>query len=149
MQASIFISMRRTVLVWVVAAIVATGAWAAQRPASCVTNAKQMCMGMLMYAQDYNEILPPMASSASVQKILMPYIKNDKVFLCTVSGKPFAWNKAMSGKTLKSIKNPATDVVCYDVEVHDGNRVVGYVDGHVKAIPEADFATLKKSGAVK
>ena len=65
------------------------------------------------------------------------------------TGRPFAWNRKLSGKTLKQIPQPSTTIVVYDTAVHEKTRVVAYADGHVRAIPETQFAKLKKSGAVR
>ncbi|NSW58585.1 MAG: DUF1559 domain-containing protein, partial [Armatimonadetes bacterium] len=62
------------------------------RQASCSSNLRQITMGFLMYAQDYDEILPRGAGYVAPQTIidtagewfitLAPYIKNTQVFNC-------------------------------------------------------------------
>jgi len=63
---------------------------------SCLSNTKQQGLGMLMYAQDYDEIFPnaawvkPAADTdwiANAQlgvwlEVIMPYIKNYQLFVC-------------------------------------------------------------------
>ncbi len=65
------------------------------RSAACLSNVKQLASAVLMYTQDYDELLPHHA--ADVQDFLnpavaptwqrgtLPYIKNDKVFFCPSS----------------------------------------------------------------
>ena len=59
------------------------------RQTSCASNARQLAYGVLMYAQDYDETLPPTAilSSQSANgtlwpALVQPYIKNDQVRRC-------------------------------------------------------------------
>ena len=63
------------------------------RAISCISNLKQMGLGLAMYTQDYDETMP--AAFATVQAIngggtntipydqqILPYIKNNQVFRC-------------------------------------------------------------------
>ncbi len=61
------------------------------RRASCQTHLKQIGLGMMQYARDYDEKMP---LSLTVQgetwvDILHPYIKSDAVFLCPNDLTPF------------------------------------------------------------
>ena len=63
------------------------------RQASCSSNLKQMSLAMLMYAQDYDEIVPGWKVSGDCntntvfqwQHVAYPYIKNQQVFICPSS----------------------------------------------------------------
>jgi prepilin-type N-terminal cleavage/methylation domain-containing protein/prepilin-type processing-associated H-X9-DG protein len=62
------------------------------RQTSCLSNTKQLALGVLMYAEDYDEALPPDQNDAFVlwPDLLNPYIKNSQVRICpsdTVNGK--------------------------------------------------------------
>ncbi len=57
------------------------------RKANCQSNLKQLSSSILMYAQDYDECLPPayFGSGTWVAKwsaIVVPYVKNEGVFRC-------------------------------------------------------------------
>jgi prepilin-type N-terminal cleavage/methylation domain-containing protein/prepilin-type processing-associated H-X9-DG protein len=57
------------------------------RQASCQSNEKQLALGVLMYAQDYDERLPIRWASTPdgnyyVPNLLYPYIKNVQLFEC-------------------------------------------------------------------
>ncbi|MGD9520072.1 MAG: prepilin-type N-terminal cleavage/methylation domain-containing protein, partial [Armatimonadota bacterium] len=58
------------------------------RQASCQSNEKQLALGLLMYAQDYDEMLPPNAISPPPIGALrwpargMPSRKNEQRFTC-------------------------------------------------------------------
>ena len=57
------------------------------RTASCLNNAKQLTLGIMMYVQDYDETYPaaynyaPVAPTTWVNPV-MPYIKNSQVMSC-------------------------------------------------------------------
>ncbi len=76
------------------------------RQSSCLSNVRQLMTGVQMYAQDYDETLPPVAVSAASYRmpggglhtsgvmpwivLLDPYIRNHQVFSCpSATG---AWN---------------------------------------------------------
>ena len=59
------------------------------RKTSCVSNLRQIGAATLMYAQDYDEILPPVnlgacpgPTSVSWADMIFPYVRNEKVFDC-------------------------------------------------------------------
>src|SRR5215470_4125331 len=69
------------------------------RQTSCLSNTKQIGLGLIMYTQDYDETMP--AAFAGVQPIngggiavityenqINPYIKNKQIFLCPSDGLP-------------------------------------------------------------
>jgi prepilin-type N-terminal cleavage/methylation domain-containing protein/prepilin-type processing-associated H-X9-DG protein len=57
------------------------------RTASCLNNVKQLTLGIMMYAQDYDETYPaaynyaPVAATTWINPI-MPYVKNEQVLKC-------------------------------------------------------------------
>ncbi|MGC4045972.1 MAG: prepilin-type N-terminal cleavage/methylation domain-containing protein [Armatimonas sp.] len=60
------------------------------RQTACASNTRQLSYGVLMYAQDYDETLPPTAILSSESEdeatlwpvLVQPYIKNDQVRHC-------------------------------------------------------------------
>ncbi len=63
------------------------------RQTSCLSNIRQMTVGMLCYVQDYDEVFPgnhyawpapriPGAYYATFNIFIMPYVKNQQVFGC-------------------------------------------------------------------
>ncbi|MBI3919790.1 MAG: DUF1559 domain-containing protein [Armatimonadetes bacterium] len=58
------------------------------RSASCQSNLKQLSLSFLMYAQDYDEILPRYGDHDCVngrkswQQVTAPYVRNDQILLC-------------------------------------------------------------------
>src|SRR5438046_4143943 len=62
------------------------------RETACLSNVKQLGLGLQMYAQDYDEVLPNHAADtdnfladkapANWAKALSPYLKNSQVLAC-------------------------------------------------------------------
>ncbi len=58
------------------------------RQTSCLSNTKQLMLGFMMYAQDYDECLPGyIYASGSVPYLrwydmIEPYVKNTQIFIC-------------------------------------------------------------------
>lgn len=63
------------------------------RQTSCVSNARQLSLGILMYAQDYDETLPPVAYEDAAgddeqwMELIEPYLKSEQIFLCPSDAK--------------------------------------------------------------
>ena len=67
------------------------------RQAACLSNGKQMALGVMQYTQDYDELLPVIGNNAQCrgrwQWQLFPYVKNEQVFTCpNISGNK--WSSA-------------------------------------------------------
>lgn len=112
--------------------------------AHSMSNAKQLALANLIYAVDYDDRFPPaMDDFVAWQAATMPYIKNTSVFY---SANPraahFIGNGALSTVPGNEINDPqATVLLLEDREWPDGRRIVGYADGHVKAVTGFDMAT--------
>lgn len=66
------------------------------RQAACLSNMKQLNLGVMQYAQDYDELLPVAGYNAQCrgrwQWQIFPYVKNENVFTCpNISSQP--WRK--------------------------------------------------------
>jgi hypothetical protein len=115
---------------------------------ACLSNVKQICLGFLMYAQDYDEVLPPATWAADLQ----PYLKNTQIMICPARPEAkvgYAFNKALLKAHLADIKAPSETILVFEAKtkaadfvataddvppegVHDGGICVGYADGHAK-----------------
>jgi prepilin-type processing-associated H-X9-DG protein len=111
--------------------------------ATALANAKQLAVGAMMYIQDYDGTLPPMRDAASLQKALMPYVKNAQLFKSPATGQPFRPAAGLSGRKLKGVKNPAGTVLFYSaVPEPGGSHIVAYVDGHVQDVAAQRWTIL-------
>ncbi|MCX6368137.1 MAG: hypothetical protein NTX57_15755 [Armatimonadetes bacterium] len=89
-----------------------------------ISNAKQTGLGLMMYAQDYDENFPH--DPSNVKEVIYPYIKNNDViadFVYTYKG-PLELSK---------VEKPAETAMGYIPS--PGGRAVVYADGHVKWEP--------------
>jgi len=145
---------------------------AAARQASCISNAKQVGLGALMYVQDYDEHLPLMDNNGSTYYgccpnpgncypdwghagtgpnepnawffgVIQPYIKNRQVGYCPEGGKP-NWQTA--------IPNPAIDGEPY-VAALDNSGIYDAIYGAMAVNlaltefgPSASWAACSKGG---
>ncbi len=124
------------------------------RLASCESNVKQLSLGLVQYEQDNDEKFPP--SAAAYKDVLAPYIKTDSVFHCPADeggGVDYALNTNLQGIGLEKLAHPEAVVAVYEGKdqtldfrhEHDGAKVtvVGFVDGHVQAVREAEAQDLQ------
>lgn len=63
------------------------------RQTSCLSNMKQLGLGLMMYAQDYDETLMQTTWEINTWKVhwsyvLQPYVKNERVFVCPSDPNP-------------------------------------------------------------
>ncbi len=153
----------------VIAAIVFPAFGKAQekaRQTTCLSNVKQLNLGMLMYAQDHAVreqmqlaagVFPPSGAWADG---IEPYVRNPALLQCP--GAPeleygYAMNSAVGGAGIMSLGNPATTELLYDSTAnsknandaltslpspgrHYGFNNIGYVDGHAKSVKGAPTA---------
>ncbi len=127
------------------------------RSVSCLSNLKQISLGLLMYTQDYDETLPPAQKWQSGE---MPYVKNQSLFACSESKTGgYAFNRRIGRLHVRFFDSPALSPMVFDStlpgpEANDllqsfdarhsssggvgGN--VGFADGHVKLLRSAPGA---------
>jgi hypothetical protein len=85
--------------------------------AVAISDAKQVALAALMYAADYDDVLPANLGG----ELLEPYLKNGSIF----DGFVFVFG----GGDLKKVADPANTVLGY--KDGPGGRAVAYLDGHV------------------
>lgn len=124
------------------------------RQSSCLSNVKQIGLGFLQYAQDYDEMWVPAAQYGNPTPppayltwpgLLQPYIKNTQLHRCP-SDATYGWNGGLSNTTsvgygmnrlcstlsLGNMKAPAQLIVMGDAGVlADGTSRYYLIDGTV------------------
>ncbi|MFO7948302.1 MAG: DUF1559 domain-containing protein [Armatimonadota bacterium] len=72
------------------------------RQASCLSNVKQLGLGVLMYVQDYDEQFPASQYTSPATnphnawfRAILPYVKNEQIFVCPSDDQKDSakWNK--------------------------------------------------------
>lgn len=73
------------------------------RQTSCLSNMKQIGLGIMMYANDYDETLPPFlmpyggnwaARGLGYFDLIQPYVQNVQVYQCPSHRHPFNWQRS-------------------------------------------------------
>lgn len=113
--------------------------------ASSESNVKQIALAALMYAQDYDETLPPMANADEVKEALLPYVKNGQIFLQPDADEAYVPNAFLSGKKISDIDNPEEMILFYEASPgEDGSRGAAFLDGHTAHLDASEWQRLKE-----
>jgi prepilin-type processing-associated H-X9-DG protein len=143
----------RTSIIQLVMPLIA-GARGKAAEAGCASNLRQLAMGVLMYAQDFDGALPGEGWVADIQ----PYIKNDALFRCPNRPEAkvgYAFNRALLGLNQAKIQRPAETIMLFEAKaqgdapvggaedvpvegIHDGGIYCAFADGHVKRLSVND-----------
>ncbi len=95
------------------------------RQASCASNEKQLTLALLMYADDYDEILPPRYYETSPGVFLhwdthyaQPYITNKDILRCpSTRQRSFGYNDTyIQGQFLGAVYSPSETVMLCDAK---------------------------------
>ncbi|NLO04820.1 MAG: prepilin-type N-terminal cleavage/methylation domain-containing protein [candidate division WS1 bacterium] len=93
------------------------------RQAACISNAKQIALALIMYAQDYDEVLPRGQAAAGDPEsqwynAIFPYTRNRQIMFCPDrkdKAPGYAMNYMASGMSLGSFWDPSTKIIVGDV----------------------------------
>ena len=117
------------------------GSASSARSTMCISNAKQLALGCIMFAGDNDNVFKFPANS--VHKSLAPYLKNERLWLCpadTTAGPSYTFNSNLVGISMDKIDKPTETVMVYEGKAgklefrHDGRAAVAFADGHVRLI---------------
>ena len=109
------------------------------RIASSESNLKQIGLGVMLYAQDHNNNLPPTDSAEGFKEAIGKYVTDPdgKLFIQPGAGVPYAYNAKLSKQNMENYSNPAGIVLAREAVPHPGGeRAALYLDGHVKVIQD-------------
>lgn len=84
-----------------------------------ISNARQLGTGLMMYTQDYDEVIP---SGENINDKITPYVRNDSLF------QNFTYT--FGGGPMAAIDQPAITIIGY--VTGPGGRANIFADGHVK-----------------
>jgi len=105
----------------------------ARGEAACVSNARQIMVGVIGYANDHQEQLPD--SFAALTEYLGDEESRSHLLTCPQSGATPCFELVITGRDLSSLPNPGQTVILREIQApHHGRRVVGYADGHVEVV---------------
>ncbi len=126
-----------------------TQARSSAKRAACMSNLKQIGLGLMMYAQDHNETFP------DDPELLTPYLGTPSVWGCPARPNP-AQDAEHSdyvylggGLRLPEIPKPSRTVIVHDKPGNhpDGMMCFLFADGHVQAVRAASVEeAVRKNG---
>ena len=110
------------------------------------SNAKQLGLSLIMYANDYDGVFPYAPDSETAEALTYPYTKSHWIW---VSGNPnggqLMFNTEMGGVNGSKLKDPDKALLVFDSKPWaNGSRTVCYADGHAKTITASQWAELEK-----
>lgn len=132
------------------------------REVSCLSNQKQIALGLMMYAQDYDERLP---AAATWHTDMEPYVRREDVFHCpavqpsagqtTLPANTYAYNSALDRMKMARLASPMDTVLTYDSTDfsqnandaltslptpgrHGAENNISFADGHAKHWPDSE-----------
>jgi hypothetical protein len=116
-----------------------------------VANLKQLALAIQLYASDWDEKLPlKMDNPEELKQTLMPYTRNEQLFINPIDQKPYLANSILAGKKLAHIAYPGQMVLFYEeTPAPDETRGVAFLDGSAKRINESEWPRLKKASKIE
>jgi hypothetical protein len=109
------------------------------------SNMKQLAVAMMMYVQDYDEVLPPMQDSAKLRELLLPYVRNKDIFISPATGQPFRANPHLSKRRVASLDPTGVVTLYSSAPEPDGTRLVARLDGVVRRVGAAEWDKLSRA----
>lgn len=127
---------------------------------SCMNNARQLALAVIIHTQDNTNTCPPAATWCDA---IQPEVGSASVFQCPAGDKShqshYAYNAKLSGFNLDEVKDSAQTVLFFETDGgwnlsggsellprkprHNGVVIVAFVDGHVERVQESHLPQLQ------
>jgi prepilin-type processing-associated H-X9-DG protein len=122
------------------------------RRSSCQQNMKRVMLAAYQY-QQANGKFPTGTTMAAWKTALMPYARDEKLFLCpsTQAGEEsYTLNPLMSGVNPETLNDPAGTPVFFDSDTrHLEGASVAFADGHIKFFRQNNLPPSLQQNATK
>ena len=111
-----------------------------------LSNVKQLSLGMLMYAADYDDMMPYVQDTNAAYFVTYPYLKNKEIVQSkNPNGGFLRLNMAISGIDMNALTNPSETPMYYDSEAWpDGSRIVAFADGNARVLTSSEWTGYAK-----
>ncbi len=111
-------------------------------------NLRSFGIAVLMYASDFDDVLPPTTESAeAMEPYVAGYYKDGPLVSNNPQGERIDGNAALGGKKLPQVTHPDRRALLFDSAAWpNGRRLVLFVTGRVERRPEEQFAAAKAAG---
>lgn len=128
----------------------ATAKAAALRTQS-LSNLKQIALGLVMYASDYDDVFPYAQSTTAVKWVTTPYIRIASLWTSpNPEGAEYRFNIALGGVHLEAIQSPSQTVLVYESRAWpDGRRGVAFADGSARMVDADQWREVENSLRLK
>lgn len=114
------------------------------------SNLKQLSLAMVMYSQDWDEMLPPLENPEKMKAALSPYVKAEVMFTNPITRRPYLTNPILSHKKLAHIAFPADTAVIYeDSAAPDGTIGAAFLDGSARRVNEEEWERIKRVSKIR
>lgn len=114
----------------------------AAKKTACLSNIKQLALGVMMYLADNDDKFS--MNSSKLKATLNPYTKNDRLWFCPATDRTkvaYSINPNLLNKRADQLTDPANTVLLYegskgqlDFRHTGGMAAVAFADGHAKMI---------------
>lgn len=123
---------------------------ARQERTEALNRLKQVALGSLMYAADYDDDLPYVQQTASIVEVTKPYVRDLESFKSPTKGGKVLFNLNVGGVSMNAIDEPAaTPLWIETLPDAEMTNAVAFVDGHVKLIDKDKRKEVTKAAAKK
>ena len=110
-----------------------------------LSNTKQVALGMLMYASDYDDRFPlSLSRQRDLERAVTPYIMMSAALFRSLNpaGGVIEPNPNVAAVPAGGVMDPGSAVMLFETyDWPDGGRVVAFTDGHAKSIEGFDIVT--------
>jgi len=142
------------VLAAIVFPIFASAKGGSHRISHEMSNLKQCARGLMLYADDFDNVFPYVQTTDTLIAVTRPYIKNDDFWKTYNPKSPgrFHYNLSIPGADLADLEHAAETPMLFDVfaaqrNPRDENSPwvfhVGYADGHAGALREKTWIAVQ------
>ena len=104
---------------------------------SCISNMKQIGLGIIIFADDNKDILP---KTDDCKEKIFEYVGDEKCFHCPASASSGdSYRFFVNGEKLSNIKKTSATIIAVCTSTHSNNTVnVLFADGHVASFKKAE-----------
>lgn len=117
---------------------------------TCLTNMKRLETGTLLYAQDYDNVLP--YDAVGFKPLISSHVQDRAAFTCPLdppTANSYTFNSNLANVSKHNITSLAQTILIYEGKTeklayrHEGRATVGFADGHCRIVGPDKASTLE------